>query len=915
MPPLLNKIVVVQHNVSHWENHKIALSNIYNQIDPHIIVLNEHSILNNKPIRIFNYSVFSVNKSNSRNSGAAIAIKKGLQYRLHDNFYSDMLAVTLQSQQGPVTFATTYVPPRTNYINLIDFQSVLHYDHPTYILADINAHHRTLGSNRNDCRGNNINSLIVRRKCTHIGPNFPTFLSHNTATKPDIVLANTHAFLNVHLKPGPITPSDHIPIIATFSANPIQIPIKHRLHFHKANWDTYKHELRNVQVPNNPTATQDEIDNYLQQWTDEIHKASDKAIPLLTHRIIPGIKPNHETLTIQAQYNNTLQDILENGPTRDKYRLVRQLRYQLSTIYKHQYHQNWNNIINNLNTEQDPKIFWSTIKRMTGSNEKQLTPYIKHNDAHLSLPQEKEPLFRYHWQEIYSGIDDPNNDFDADNEDIVNNSLEQYTHLLSSYDTGDISRLDINFPPITIEELNTVLKRTKQKSPGPTKITSLQIKNLPPNMKNYLIYIMNQSISAGYFPTKLKQAIVIFIPKPNTSQHQVKNYRPISLLDTHSKLLDRILNNRLYNALIMQNKLNSRQHGFREHRGTHTALATFHELITQNLAQKNRLDVVLRDVSKAFDKVWHQGLKHKLIKLDLHTSFTKTLINYLCNRTASIRIGNFIGPAFNLLSGVPQGACLSPTLYSYYTHDCPEPIIDSDYVAFADDITQIISSPWKNVRAIAHTTQHSIKQINNYENKWKIKTNTGKFTLIPISRNKTADVYVNNELIPYKNAGKALGLNFGTRGFSNQVKVRTAIANSNLNKILRFQYLSANNKRKLYLSLVRSALTYPIIPLHTASDTQILKLQRVQNRGVRFITGSQWQDFYSSEYLHLTTNIPPINIFLHNSAKDLWEKIELLEPELFNKLKLPDHLVHHQHCNFRSSQLISSQPTPDAIYV
>ena len=910
----LRDLTVVHHNVRNWTNNRITLGNIYNQLDADIITINEHCLTDDRPLKLFNYNTFSINRQNEHHSGAAIAIKKGLTYRLHDDFYSDMIAITIQTRQGPITIGTAYIPPRRNYINLIDLNRLLAMTNPTYIFADMNAKHRCLGHTTQNNRGLNIHSLMTQDKCRHIGPNFPTFISHNGTTSPDIVLTNRLTFHNILLTPGPITPSDHIPIIAKISINPIQIPIKPRLHYYKADWDTYKDALRDIDVPTEPTPTLEEIDRYLTDWTNHVKQASAIAIPKISYRIIPGIKPNHTTLTIQTQYNDLLNDITTAGPSRLKLRQLTALRHRLTNEYRHQYSITWNKIIDNINIQANPRLFWRSIRRMTGTNDKQKTPYLKHNGNKLDTPDEKEPIFREHWRQIYSGIDDEDNDFDEDHTARIEDEMTEYTDLLSPFDTGDLTRLnEETFPPITMDELNQTIKQTKQRAPGPTTITSLQLKHLPINMKQYLLYIFNQSISAGYFPDTLKHAIMIFLPKPATSQYNVKNYRPISLLDTHSKILDKILNTRLNNILTTLNKHNPRQHGFRPYRGTHTAIATIHEAIARNVAQKNKIDIVLRDVSKAFDKVWHTGLKYKIIQLHLHPCFTKTLIDYITDRTATIRIGNHIGPSFPLNSGVPQGACLSPTLYSFFVHDCPPPIPDTDYVAYADDITQIIAIRG-NPTVVANNTTHAIEQINNYENKWKIKTNTTKFQIIPISRYKTSDIFINNRLIPYSHRGKVLGLNFSTFGFTQQPKIRKAIAATNMNKLIRFHNLSPANKRKLYISLVRSVLTYPIIPLHTVSKTQMLSLQRIQNRATRFITNTSLIDRVSSEHLHDIANLPPINIFLSESAKTLWQRIELTEPDLYHQLTFPHHLVPHQQARFLSSFHAAQQPLPEPIY-
>ncbi|KAF2350129.1 Reverse transcriptase domain [Trinorchestia longiramus] len=248
---------------------------------------------------------------------------------------------------------------------------------------------------------------------------------------------------------------------------------------------------------------------------------------------------------------------------------------------------------------------------------------------------------------------------------------------------------------------------------------------------------------------------MIFLPKPSTSQHEIKNYRPISLLDIHGKLLDKILTYRLTDHLTIHNIYNKRQHGFRHGRGTHTALATLHETLHIHLNQ-HTIDVVLRDVSKAFDKVWHTGLKYKLSQLNLHPLFTKILANFLSDRTAAIRIANHTGKPFPIKSGVPQGAVISPALYNFYTHDLPPPIPNTDSIAFADDITQITFSP--NSRNMAtRVTSRAIAQINAFERKWKIQTNANKFKLIAISRRNKYQVRVDNIPLPYDKSGKVLG--------------------------------------------------------------------------------------------------------------------------------------------------------------
>lgn len=903
-----SRLTIIQHNVQNWRTNRITLSNIYNQTSPDIILLNSHSLTNNDQLKIFNYNVFSCNKSNENHAGAAIAIKKGLTFRLHDNFYSDLLAITIDSLQGPITIATSYVPPRRNYLNLIDYHNLFSYDNPVYLFSDLNARHHCLGYNDNNRRGDNLKHLIDRNICTHIGPFFPTIITHRSCTSPDIILKNNRAFYNTYFHPGPPTPSDHIPIIGIISANPIQVPIPTRNQFHNADWTKYKHDLSTVLIPDDPHPTLEEIDACLDDWTDKIITASNSSIPKISHRTIPGIKPNQETLTTEHDYSTLLNDIILNGPSLDKYRRLIGLRHRINNLYNLQYSDNWNQIINNLQIQQNPKHFWTTVRRLSG-NTRQAAPYLKdHNNRRIDSDVDKEKLFRDHWSKVYNGQDDEDNEFNDDNIDAVTDFVTNNYDNTTSFHTGDLSRLDPNdCPPITIDDLKSLIKRTKQKSPGPTGITTLHLKNLPLNMIHYLLYIFNQSLSAGYFPDKLKLATVIFIPKPNKSPYHVTNYRPISLLDIHGKILDRILKDRLYNRLEIDDKLNERQHGFRQFRGTNTALAVFHQQLVINSARRMEIDVTLRDVTKAFDKVWHLGLKYKILQLGLHPSLTRTICDFLTDRQAQIRLGTFIGPKFSLLSGVPQGAVLSPTLYSLYTHDLPPPIPDTDYIMYADDITQIIATQGN----ISNNTEHAIRQINSFENNWKIQTNVNKFKIINIRRRKTDDIFINDQHVPYSNSGKILGLNFSTCSYRSQVTTRCILAKQQLTKILRFHNLSIKNKTKLYLALVRSTLLYPPIPLHTLKNSPMLKLQRIQNRALRFIYNTHWTDFISSSTLHTRSLLPPINIVLHNQAKKIWETLEIVMPNSFDSLTLPPDTPEHSY--FRDSKSRALGPTPQPL--
>ena len=190
MPVNRPTLTILQHNVQTWNTKRHTLANIYNSIDPDILLLNETSVKNTDHLKIFNYNVFKTNKRNEQFAGAAIAIKKNITAQIEDDYYQDFISATIQTVHGLITVATGYIPPRQAYINSIDLNKIFNRRHPAYLVGDLNAYHRTFGYSNNNLRGKQVVTLINANKCKHIDPFFDTRITANTTRKPDIALTN-----------------------------------------------------------------------------------------------------------------------------------------------------------------------------------------------------------------------------------------------------------------------------------------------------------------------------------------------------------------------------------------------------------------------------------------------------------------------------------------------------------------------------------------------------------------------------------------------------------------------------------------------------------------------------------------------------------------------------------------------------
>lgn len=177
-----------------------------------------------------------------------------------------------------------------------------------------------------------------------------------------------------------------------------------------------------------------------------------------------------------------------------------------------------------------------------------------------------------------------------------------------------------------------------------------------------LTNIINISIQHGVFPNDLKLARVIPIYKKN-NKTEVGNYRPVSILNVFSKVLERVVHDQLYKYLHEANLFYTFQSGFRESFSTDSCLLHLTDIIRMEMDKGNLTGMILLDLQKAFDTVNHTILIKKLKALGLNISALNWFTSYLSDRKQLVNISGVTSGFEKITCGVPQGSIIGPLLF------------------------------------------------------------------------------------------------------------------------------------------------------------------------------------------------------------------------------------------------------------
>ena len=356
--------------------------------------------------------------------------------------------------------------------------------------------------------------------------------------------------------------------------------------------------------------------------------------------------------------------------------------------------------------------------------------------------------------------------------------------------------------------------------------------------------LFNKCLKEGIFPKLWKMANVKPIFKNKGSQFQPTNYRPISLLSCVSKIFEKNIFNNIYTHICDHHLLSEKQSGYRPDHSTHLQLIYLTHNLYKALDSGLEFTAIYLDISKYFDKIWHEGLLHKC-KNDFGITGTNLtwLNSYLTDRTQKVTIENSSSTLQTINAGCPQGSVLGPLLALIYL-DGLSTKTSNDTLFFADDTSLYASHSKDDFTTTQISLQNDLDKIQNYGRQWKITFNGSKTTQQTFSLKNSPSIptlFFEDKIIPLNNSHRHLGVYL-----SNDLKFKIHV-NEIIKKVTKAlgplypisKHVPRNILHQLYVVYIRPYFDYcDSLYDGLITKTDVLRLEPLQNRTARLITGT-----------------------------------------------------------------------------
>ena len=406
---------------------------------------------------------------------------------------------------------------------------------------------------------------------------------------------------------------------------------------------------------------------------------------------------------------------------------------------------------------------------------------------------------------------------------------------------ADLQNDDFKLEMVTTTDVLKKLSTLHQhKATGLDTIPSRFLRDSATTITPAITHIINLSIQHGQVPVDFKLARVTPIHKKGSTL-EPGNYRPVSILSSISKVMERLVYEQVEKYLATKNLIYQLQSGFRTNHSTDTCLLYLTDRIKYEVDVGKYCGMIMLDLQKAFDTVNHSILIAKLKAIGFDKSSTNWMQSYLEGRKQVVEVNASLSPPLPVSCGVPQGSILGPLLFLIYVNDMTS-ACDCELFLFADDSALLVSGRDKS--QVERALSSELSKICTWLADNKLSIHLGKTESIlfgsPRNLKKAVDftIAVGNNIITRKEEITYLGtvLEANLSGDKMAAKVIKKV-NQRTRYLYRVSSLVNNSTlRTLARTLIQPHFDYACTSwYHSTSKVLKTRLQTSQNKLVRLL--------------------------------------------------------------------------------
>ena len=379
----------------------------------------------------------------------------------------------------------------------------------------------------------------------------------------------------------------------------------------------------------------------------------------------------------------------------------------------------------------------------------------------------------------------------------------------------------------------------ENKSSGPCTIPTKLLKVASKELSLTFSDICNTSFSEGIFPDKNKIAKVIPSHKKGPA-NDVNNYRPISLLSTFSKIMEKLMAVRLNNYLDLHNIIYPNQFGFRSGYSTTHSLITITENIKKTLDSNKYGCGVFIDLKKAFDTVNHEILLQKLEHYGIHGAPLAWFKSYLYDRKQYVHINGTNSEISTVTCGVHQGSVLGPLLFLIYINDLPNISNKLKFYLFADDTNIYLESD--DLINLEKIMNKELVKLYEWLSINRLSLNISKTNFVifaPINKQKaTVTILINKVAIDEVQHVKYLGVLIDSQlMFKYHIEEMNKKVSRAIGVLYKLRpFVTSKIVTNVYYAIIYPFLLYGIVVWGNAGKTLLTPLHVMQKKFVRMAT-------------------------------------------------------------------------------